>query len=58
MHHAREEAQRTIPRFDLSEFVNLAEFGVFGLGDRVHPGVIIITSENQNYCIFALYLCM
>ena len=25
---------------NLSEFANLAEFGVFGVGDRIHPGVI------------------
>ena len=36
---------------NLSEFANLAEFGVFGVGDRIHPGVIIITSENKYYWI-------
>jgi hypothetical protein len=30
----------TISRFDQSEFANLAKFGVFSLGDRIHPGVI------------------
>jgi len=32
---------RTIPRLDLSEFANLAEFVVFSLGDQIHPGEII-----------------
>jgi hypothetical protein len=36
-----EIALRTIPRLDLSEFANLAEFVVFSLGDRIHPGEII-----------------
>ena len=31
---------RAIPRFDLSEFANFAEYEVFCLGDRIHPGVI------------------
>ena len=32
---------RTIPRLDLSEFANLAEFVVFSLGDQIHPKEII-----------------
>ena len=34
-------ALRTIPRLDLSEFANLAEFVVFSLGDQIHPKEII-----------------
>ena len=46
----------TIPRFDLSKFANRAEFSVFGLGDWIHPGVIIFTSKNQNYCIIFVHV--
>jgi hypothetical protein len=40
-HMHRQRALRTIPRFDLSEFANLAEFVVFSLGDQIHPKEII-----------------
>ena len=46
-----ESALDTITRFDLSEFANLAEFCLFGLGDRIHPEVITITSDSPYYCI-------
>ena len=50
-HSGINTALDTITIFDLSEFANLAEFVVFGLGDRIHPEVIIITSDSRYYCI-------
>jgi hypothetical protein len=51
---------RTIPRLDLSEFANLAEFVVFSLGDQIHPGRSLLCAL---YCAgvscpsFLMWLC-